>query len=50
MKSYSSIQVVRMWCGSHINPVLRCFVDAEGQNYGDLLVDMAPELMSWLTV
>jgi hypothetical protein len=50
MKSYGSIRVVRMWCGEHTYPVLRCFVNPKGLNYGGLLVGMVPELVSWLTV
>jgi hypothetical protein len=50
MKSHSSIWVIRIWCGIHTDPILRCFVDPEGLNYGDLLVGVVPELMSWLTV
>jgi hypothetical protein len=50
MKSHGSIQVVRMWCRIHTNPILRCFVDPEGPNYEDLLVGMVSELASWITV
>jgi hypothetical protein len=50
MKSHSSIQVVRMWCGIHTDPVLRCFINSEGLSYGDLLVGVVPELTSWLMV
>jgi hypothetical protein len=50
MKSHCSIRVVKMWCGIHTDPVLRCFVDPKGLNYGDMLVGMVPELVSWLTV
>jgi hypothetical protein len=50
MNSLSSIRVVRMWCTICTDPVLRCFVDPEGLNYGDLLVGAVPELASWLTV
>jgi hypothetical protein len=49
MKSHGLIQFVRMWCGIRTNPVLRCFMDPEELNYGDLLVGMVPELTSWLT-
>jgi hypothetical protein len=40
MKSHGSIWVVRMWCGIHTDPFLRCFVDPEGLNCGDLLVSV----------
>jgi hypothetical protein len=50
MKSHGSIRVVRMWCGIHTDPVLRCFVNPEGLSCGDLLVSMVTELTSWLTV
>jgi hypothetical protein len=50
MKSHGSIQVVRMWCRIRTDPILRCFVDPEGPNYGDLLVGMVSELASWLMV
>jgi hypothetical protein len=50
MKSHSSVRVVRMWCGIHTDPILRCFVDPEGLNYGDLLIGVVPGLMSCLTV
>jgi hypothetical protein len=50
MKSHDSIWVVRMWCRIRTDPILRCFVDSEGLNYEDLLVGVAPELVSWLTV
>jgi hypothetical protein len=46
MKSHCSIRVVKMWYGIHTDPVLRCFVDPKGLNYGDLLVGMVPELVS----
>jgi hypothetical protein len=39
-----------MWCGIRTDPVLRCFMNQEGLNYGDLLVGVVPELVSWLTV
>jgi hypothetical protein len=50
MKSHDSIWVVRIWCGIHIDHILKCFVDPEGLNCRDLLVGMVPELTSWLTV
>jgi hypothetical protein len=50
MKLYSSIRVVRMWCGIHTDPVLRCFDNLERMNYGEFLVGLVPELSSWLTV
>jgi hypothetical protein len=46
MKSHGSFWVVRMWCEIHTDNVRRCFMDAEGLNYGDLLVGLVPELMS----
>jgi hypothetical protein len=50
MEPHGSVQVVRMWCGFCTDPVLRSSVNPEGLNYGDLLVDVVPELVSWLTV
>jgi hypothetical protein len=50
MKPHGSARVVRMWCGERTDLVLRCFINPEGLRYGDLLVGMVPELMSWLTV
>jgi hypothetical protein len=50
MKPHGSIQVVRMWCRIRTDPVLRCFDNPEGLNYKKLLVDVALELLSWLTV
>jgi hypothetical protein len=46
MKSHDSIRVVRMGCGIHTNPVLRCFINPEGLSYGDLLVSVVPEITS----
>jgi hypothetical protein len=46
MKSHGSIQVVRMWCRIHTDPVLRCFITPKGLNCVDLLVGVVPELMS----
>jgi hypothetical protein len=43
-------ELSEMWCGFHTNPILRRFMNPEGLNYGDLLVSVVPELMSWLTV
>jgi hypothetical protein len=50
MKSHGSIWVVRMWCGIRTDPILSCFMDLEGLNYGDFLVGMVPKLVSWLMV
>jgi hypothetical protein len=50
MKSHGSIRVVKMWCKIHTDPVLKCFVDPKGLNYGGLLVSVVPDLVSWLTV
>jgi hypothetical protein len=50
MKPHGSIWVVRMWCGIHTNPILRCFNNLDGLSYKDLLVDVVHELSSWLTV
>jgi hypothetical protein len=44
MKSHSSIQVVRMWCRIHTDPLLRCFNNSDGMNCGSLLVGIAPQL------
>jgi hypothetical protein len=46
MKSHDFIWVVRMWCKIHTNPVLKCFVNLERLNCGDLLVGVVPELAS----
>jgi hypothetical protein len=46
MKSHGSVQVVRMWCGIRTDPVLKCSMDPEGLNYGDLLVGVVPKLAS----
>jgi hypothetical protein len=48
MKLHISVRVVRMWCGIRTDPVLRCFDNSEGLNYGNLLVGMVPKLTSWL--
>jgi hypothetical protein len=50
MNSHGSIWVVRMWCGIHTDPILKCFVNPEGLSCRDLLVGVVPELASWLTV
>jgi hypothetical protein len=50
MKPHDSIWVVRMWCGMCTEPVLWCFNNLEGLSYMDLIVDVVPELLSWLTV
>jgi hypothetical protein len=50
MKSHDFVRVLKMWYEIHTNPVLRCFMDPEGLNYGDLLVGVVPKLVSWLTV
>jgi hypothetical protein len=50
MKSNGSIQVVRMWCRIHTDPILRCFINPEGLSHVDLLVGVVPELTSWLTI
>jgi hypothetical protein len=39
-----------MWCRIHTDPVLTCSINLKGLSYGDLLVDVVPELVSWLTV
>jgi hypothetical protein len=39
-----------MWCGMRTDPVLRCFDNPEGLRCGYLLVNIVPELSSWLTV
>jgi hypothetical protein len=39
-----------MSCGIHTNPVLRCFAKPEGLNYGDLLIGVVHEFVSWLMV
>jgi hypothetical protein len=50
MKLHRSIRVVRMFCGIHTEPILKCFDNPLGLSYVDLLVGVAPELSSWLTV
>jgi hypothetical protein len=49
MKPHNSIWVVRKWCGVHTDLVLRCYENPDGLNYGDLLVGLVPEFLSWLT-
>jgi hypothetical protein len=46
MKPHGSIRVVRKWRSKHTNPILRCFVNLEGLNYGDLLVGIVSEFPS----
>jgi hypothetical protein len=48
MKPLSSIWVVRMWCGTCTDPILRCFDILEGLNYGDLQVGVVPKLANGL--
>jgi hypothetical protein len=48
MKLHNSVRVVRMWCGIHTDPILWCFDNSEGLNYGNLLVGVVPNLTSWL--
>jgi hypothetical protein len=50
MKPHSSFWVVKMLCSVPTNPVLRCFNNLEGLSYGDLLVGVVPEPLSWLMV
>jgi hypothetical protein len=50
MKHRGSVRVVRMWCGICTDLVLKCFDNLEGLSYGNLLVDVVSELLSWLTV
>jgi hypothetical protein len=50
MKSHDSIHVVRMWCVICTNPILKCFDNPEWLSCGNLLVNVAPELASLLTV
>jgi hypothetical protein len=40
-KPHSFIRVVRMWCGIRTNFILRCFINPEGLNSGDLLVGVS---------
>jgi hypothetical protein len=44
MKSHGSVRVVRMWCGTHANPILRCLDDLEGLNNGHLPSGRAPRV------
>jgi hypothetical protein len=50
MKPHGSIRVVKKWCDNRTNPVLKCFDNPEGLNYGDLLVGIVLKLSRWLTV
>jgi hypothetical protein len=50
MKPHGSLRVVRMWCKIRTDPVLRCFENPEGLNYGNLLVGVVLKFMSWLMV
>jgi hypothetical protein len=50
MKAQGSIQAVRMWCGICTDPVLKCFDNSEGLSCMDFLVNIVPELWSWLIV
>jgi hypothetical protein len=50
MKPHGSIQVVRMWCNIHTDPILGRFDDPEELNCGNLLVGMVPKLTGWPTV
>jgi hypothetical protein len=36
-------EFLEMWCKIHTDPVLRCFVNPEGLNCGDLQVGVVPE-------
>jgi hypothetical protein len=40
MKPHGSIRVVRMWCRIRTDPILRCFDNLKGLNYGNLLLGM----------
>jgi hypothetical protein len=46
MKPHGSVRVVRMWGRIRTNPVLRCFDNLEGLNYGNVLVGVVSELSS----
>jgi hypothetical protein len=46
MKPHGAIRVVKNWCGMSVDPILRCFDNPEGLNYGDLLVVIVPEFPS----
>jgi hypothetical protein len=50
MKPHGSLQVFKMWCNEHAYPILRCFVNPKGLNYGDLPVSVVPELTCSLMV
>jgi hypothetical protein len=45
MKPHGSIRVVRLGCSECTNPVVRCFINREGLNYGDLLVGVVHEFV-----
>jgi hypothetical protein len=44
MKAHGSIRDIKKWCGKRTNPILRCFDNLEGLNYGVLLVGVVHEL------
>jgi hypothetical protein len=45
MKPHGSVRAIRLECGEHTNPVLRCFVNLEGLNCGGLLVGVVHEFI-----
>jgi hypothetical protein len=50
MRPHGSVRVVKKWCSKRTDPVLRCFDNPDGLNYGDLLVRVVLEFPRWLTV
>jgi hypothetical protein len=50
MRPHGSVRVVKKWCSKRTDPVLRCFDNPDGLNYGDLLVHVVLEFSRWLTV
>jgi hypothetical protein len=45
MKPHGSVWIVRMWCNERTNPILRCFINPEGLNCGDLLLGVVHKFM-----
>jgi hypothetical protein len=45
MKPHDFVWVVRLGCGEHTNPVLKCFINPEGLNCRDVVVGMVHEFV-----
>jgi hypothetical protein len=50
MRPHGSIQAVRMCHGIHTDHILWCFDNPTGLRCENLLVNVVPELLSWLIV